>query len=430
MRTLLTNARIVTPHGIVRGGVAIDGLYIESVGEDVCAHSGDSVIDLAGAMVMPGVIDTHVHFREPGMTHKATIASESRAAAAGGVTSVCEMPNCMPTTTTAEALAEKQAIAARDSLVNYAFFVGATHDNTEFLRQVDYSQVPGIKVFMGSSTGGMLVDDDETLRQVFSLSHNIPLVTHCEATDIINRNAKMYGDSHDFAVHPLIRSREACIESTRLAVAMAMECGTRLHVAHLSTKEEIDLVRGRATAEACLPHLLFSDADYERLGARIKCNPAVKTATDRDALWLALEEGIVQTIATDHAPHLLSEKENGGCLTAPSGMPMVQFSLCAMLSQTTPEKVAQWMSHNPAQIFGIEKRGEIREGYYADLAIVQETEPYMIGDNDVVSLCRWTPLAGATLRHRVAATYVNGQKVWDGQSVVHHRAAMPLHFGR
>ena len=431
MKTILTGGHIVAPSGIIEGDIVIAPPFIENVGRGYVASASDRVIDVHGAFIMPGVIDTHVHFRQPGMTHKATIATESRAAAAGGVTSVCEMPNCKPLTTSSEALAEKQAIAGEDSAVNFAFFIGATHDNADVLRKADYTTVPGIKVFMGSSTGGMLVDDADALRSVFSISPHIPVVTHCEDTDIINKNARIYGDSSDISLHPLIRSREACIASTRLAVRIAKECRTRLHVAHISTREEIEIVRRAGfTAEACIPHLFFTDKDYARLGVRIKCNPAIKTQEDRDALRRALIDGSIATVATDHAPHLLAEKLSGGCISAPSGMPMVQFSLPTMLTMGFGyETVARLMSENPAKVFDIDRRGEIREGYFADLTIVVPEE-HRIEDSDVLSLCGWTPLDGCVLSHRVKCTFVNGQMVWDGENILNTKAAMPLHFER
>lgn len=431
MQTTLCNANIVTPEGVINGCITFEDGIITEITEN---HING--IDMQGAIVMPGVIDTHVHFREPGMTHKATIHSESRAAAAGGVTSVLEMPNCNPTTTTIEALEQKNEIISHDSIIHCSPFIGATYDNLDLLPQLDFSTIPGIKVFMGSSTGGMLLEDDGILSQVFAFSQDIPVVTHCERTDLINQQAKIYGDSSDFSNHPLIRSRQACIESTRQAITLAQKYGTRLHVAHLSTAEEIKMISdagSNITAEICVPHLLFDDSMYASHGSRIKCNPAIKTLADRNALRNSLIDGTAYSIATDHAPHLLSEKQKGGCISSPSGMPMVQFSLVTMLTLADEigldlVRLSTLMSSNPAHLFGISKRGELRPGYHADLAIVSKCENYKISDADVISKCAWTPLDGHSLSYRVYATYVDGRLVWDGKQIVDNTPASRLHF--
>lgn len=376
-------------------------------------------------LLLPGVIDDHVHTREPGLTHKGDLCSETRAAAAGGVTSIMDMPNVVPQTTSLEALSERQAMGAAHAFVNYAFHFGATNSNAHLLPQLDTTRVPAVKLFMGSSTGGMLVDHGDALRAVFERSP-LPIMVHCEDSAIIAQNMQrtkqLYGDDPDVVHHPEIRSREACIASSTLAVQLARETGARLHIAHITTKEELSLQSdadggtAAVTLEACLPHLLFTSDDYASLGTRIKCNPAVKTAEDRNALRRALADGRIFVVATDHAPHLLSEKQ-GGCARAASGMPMVQFSLIAMLQLVdegviTLPRLAELMCHNPARLFAIEGRGFIREGMKADLALVRR-RPWTLTADDVVSRCGWSPLEGRRFNWRVEQTYCNGRLIYD-----------------
>ena len=377
--------------------------------------------------LLPGVIDDHVHMRDPGLTHKADMNTETRAAAAGGVTTVLDMPNVVPQTTTLALLEERYRMAAQKCHVNYGFFLGATNDNLQEILNVDIHNVPGVKLFMGSSTGNMLVDKEEALRNIFSQCPTL-LMTHCEDTNRINQRMAefkaMYGDDPDVVHHPEIRDAEACFRSTELAVRLAKETGARLHVAHLTTARELDLFNPndkQITAEACVAHLLFTDQDYPQLGTRIKCNPAVKSAEDRQALREALTDGRIAVIGTDHAPHLLSEKE-GGCCKAVSGMPMVQFSLPAMLSLVdegvvSMERMVELMCHNPATLFGIEKRGFIREGYHADLVLVRPNSPWQVNKETIQSKCGWSPLEGKTFSWQVCQTYVNGQLVWDGKQI-------------
>ncbi len=393
------------------------------------AHSkGEGVSQSCGmgeAVLLPGIIDGHVHMREPGLTHKATMESETRAAARGGVTTVLDMPNVVPQTTTLQLLMERYALAEGRCHVNYGFYLGATNDNIEEIKHLDTTGCPGVKLFMGSSTGGMLVDKEERLRQIFRDSPSL-IVTHCEDTSIINANLEriqkdshLLGEAQGVRLHPLIRDHEACYRSTELAVRLAKEEGARLHVAHITTARELELFSpddDRITAEACVPHLLFTDEDYETLGSRIKCNPAIKTAADRDALRKALTDGRIRTIATDHAPHLLSEKQGG--LKAMSGMPMVQFSLPAVLSLVDEgvlslERAVELMCHNPAQLYGIKERGFIREGYYADLVLVRR-KPWTVTKDCIESLCGWSPLEGRTFNWQVEKTWVNGRLAWDG----------------
>lgn len=388
--------------------------------------------------LLPGIIDDHVHMRDPGLTHKADMDTETRAAAAGGVTTVLDMPNVSPQTTTLSLLEERYKIAARKCHVNNGFFLGATNDNFQEICNVDIHKVPGVKLFMGSSTGNMLVDKEEALRNIFRHCPTL-LMTHCEDTNRINQRmaeAKaLYGEDPDVIHHPEIRDAEACYQSTELAVKLAKETGARLHVAHLTTAKELDLFTPndkQITAEACVAHLLFTDQDYTTLGSRIKCNPAIKSIADRQALRQALSDGRITVVGTDHAPHLLSEKE-GGCCKAMSGMPMVQFSLPAMLSLVDEgvlsiERMVELMSHNPARLFGIEKRGFIREGYHADLVLLRPNKPWQVNKEIILSRCGWSPLEGRTFRWHVESTYVNGQQVWNGTQVNPSVFGQPARF--
>ena len=406
------------------------------------------IIDASGCYILPGIIDSHVHFREPGLTEKADIESESRAAAAGGVTSYMEMPNTVPQTTTLEALEDKQRRAASSSHVNYSFFFGATNDNTHLFQKLDPHRVPGIKLFMGSSTGNMLVDADESLRLVFSEAARLglPVMAHCEDTAIINANLKAvcegYGDDPPVALHPLIRSEEACLRSTQKAVQLAKKYNTRLHVAHISTADELDLFvpqhptpnTQHLTAEVTVGHLLFSSQDYARLGTRIKVNPAIKSPVDQFMLRQALMEGRITTIGTDHAPHLLSQKE-GGCVRAASGMPMIQFALPAMLQLVdegvlTLERMVSLMCHNPARLFGVSHRGFLRPGYKADITIVRPHSPWTVTPDIIESKCGWSPMEGHTFQWRVERTLCNGHTVYDGKHVDREFKGQALEFER
>lgn len=427
MKTVIRHATILNEGERYEASLLIGAGIIEHIErEGDISLPGAEVIDARGCLLIPGVIDDHVHMREPGLTHKATMDSETCAAAAGGVTTVMDMPNTIPQTTTIQTWQEKMQIGAQHCHVNYAFYLGATNDNLEEIRRVDATRVPGIKLFMGSSTGNMLVDDEETLRQIFRQSPTL-VMTHCEDTRRINRRMAemqaLYGDDPDVGHHPDIRDAEACYASTALAVRMARETGARLHVAHITTERELELFssdNAQITAEACMAHLLFCRKDYARLGTRIKCNPAIKETSDRNALRLALNDGRITTVATDHAPHQLSEKQ-GGCRRAASGMPMVQFSLPAMMTLADEgilphRRVVELMCHAPARLFGIEGRGFIREGYQADLTLLRHT-PWEVTSDCIQSLCGWSPMEGQTLAWHVERTWVNGQMVWDGQTV-------------
>lgn len=447
MTTFIKGAHIVNEGRCFKGSLVIEGEKIVDILEGSISHISSSslIIDASGCYVLPGIIDTHVHFREPGMTEKADIESESRAAAAGGVTSYFEMPNTVPQTTTLEALDDKFQRAACSSHVNYTFFFGATNDNVELFDRLDSHRVPGIKLFMGSSTGNMLVDRDEVLEKIFS-SAKLPIMAHCEDTAIINQNMAVAkqgnGDDPDVSLHPLIRSEEACLKSTRKAVELAGKYHARLHVAHLSTAEELELflpcpancdsIETAITAEVTVGHLFFSMLDYQRLGARIKVNPAIKSPVDQFMLRESLNDGRITTIATDHAPHLLSQKQ-GGCVKAASGMPMVQFSLPTMLELVdrkvlTIERLVELMAHNPARLFEVRQRGFIRAGYQADLVIVRPHSPWTVTPEVIQSKCKWSPMEGHTFDWRVEQTFCNGHLVYNEGMVDCKYIGQPLTF--
>ena len=425
MTTLVKGGTIVNEGRTFNGSLVIEDERITRIieGNHTTEASYDEVIDASGCFVLPGVIDDHVHFREPGLTEKADMETESRAAAAGGVTTYFDMPNTVPQTTTLEALEEKFALAATKSHVNYSFFFGATNDNANIFPQLDIHRIPGIKLFMGSSTGNMLVDRKEALECIFSTAP-LPIMAHCEDTDIINRNMaearQRYGDDPQVTHHPEIRSEEACYESSRLAVELAVKHHARLHIAHLTTAKELDLLStspDNITAEATVAHLYFSDRDYQDLGTRIKCNPAIKTEHDREALREALNDGRIAVIGTDHAPHLLSQKE-GGCARAASGMPMIQFSLVTMLELVDQgvlslERLVELMCHNPARLFEVRQRGFIREGYQADIVIVRPDTGWIVTKDCIQSRCGWSPMEGHMYLWRVERTLCNGHTVYE-----------------
>ena len=439
MRTIVAGGTIVNEGKTFDGTIVIeDGIISQIIqGHTHPEASSDEIIDASGCFVLPGIIDDHVHFREPGLTEKADIDTESRAAAAGGVTTYFDMPNTVPQTTTLEALEGKFALAAKKSHVNYSFFFGATNDNITLFEQLDPHRIPGIKVFMGSSTGNMLVDRRESLEQLFA-STKLPIMAHCEDTAIINRNmaeAKArYGEDPKVIHHPEIRSEEACYESTRLAVELATKHHARLHIAHLTTAKELNLIPTNdishlspltshfsdITAEVTPSHLYFCDRDYVGLGTRIKCNPAIKTERDREALQRALTDGRITVIGTDHAPHLLSQKE-GGCAKAVSGMPMIQFSLVTMLELVdngilSLERLVELMCHNPARLFEVRQRGFIREDYQADLVLVRPNTAWVCTKNLIQSKCGWSPMEGHMFLWRVERTLCNGHTVYaDGK---------------
>lgn len=445
-RTIIYNARIVNEGEVTPGYVVIEGEFISEVGAGN-APAGliagcDGSVDADGRLLVPGGIDEHVHFRDPGLTHKADMATESRAAVAGGITSFIDMPNTVPATVTCKAVEDKMARAAQVSCANYGFFIGATNTNLDELLAADYTKVAGVKLFLGSSTGNMLVDSESTISRIMA---EVPalIAVHAEDEVIISANRKAmvekYGEDMPVSCHPLIRSREACVEATRRAVEGARRYGARLHVLHISTADELQFfspgpVEGkRITAETCPQYLLFSDGQYAAYGSSIKCNPAIKSAADREALRKAVADGTVDVIATDHAPHLPQEKA-GGAMKAVSGMPMIQFSMPVMMSLAaegifTYGQIVEKMCHNPARIFGIDRRGFIRKGYYADLALLDDgCEPYTVTDDMILSRCGWSPLEGAPLGVKVDMTWVNGSLVWRHGILFSKRCAAPLRF--
>ena len=439
MKTLIKGGTLVNEGRLFDGSIVVEDSRIAKIieGNHTPDASYDEVIDASGCFVLPGIIDDHVHFREPGLTAKADMDTESQAAAAGGVTTYFDMPNTVPQTTTLEALEEKYALGAEKSHVNYAFFFGATNDNVALFSQLDKRRVPGIKLFMGSSTGNMLVDRQEALDQIFA-SADMPIMVHCEDTGIINRNMaaakEKYGDDPNVTHHPEIRSAEACYESTRLAVTLAKKHHARLHVAHLTTARELELFGDdpNITAEATVSHLFFCDRDYSLLGTRIKCNPAIKSERDREALREALNDGRISVVGTDHAPHLLSQKE-GGCAKAASGMPMVQFSLVTMLELVDQgvlslERLVELMCHHPATLFGVRHRGFLREGYQADIVLVRPNIGWTVTKEDILSKCGWSPMEGHMYLWRVERTLCNGHTVWQQGRVDTSYIGQPVEF--
>ena len=429
-RTLIHNATIINEGTRKQGSLVLANGNIAEILTDGRPLSApcDETIDATGCFLLPGVIDDHVHFRDPGLTHKADIFSESRAAAAGGVTSIMDMPNTNPPTVTLDALEQKQQLLAEKCIVNHSCYFGATNDNYDLFPQLDKTRVCGIKLFMGSSTGNMLVDRMDSLRRIFG-GTDMLIAAHCEDQDIIRRNTEKYkaeygeGEQIPVSKHPNIRSTQACYASSKLAVQLATEAGARLHVLHISTAKELPLFSDtpldehkKITAEACVAHLLFEQKDYKTLAACIKCNPAIKRKADRDALRQAIATPRIDVIATDHAPHLLTEKA-GGALRAASGMPMVQFSLVSMLQLMEEgvlslETIVEKMCHNPARLFRIEDRGFIREGYRADLVLVRP-ERWQLTRESILSKCGWSPLEGRTFDWRVMKAFINGHQVYD-----------------
>ena len=425
-RTLIYNVTIVNEGHSFLGAVVLENECITAIinGQAFPEAGYDVVIDGAGCYLLPGIIDSHVHFRDPGLTHKADVESESRASVAGGVTSVMDMPNTNPQTTTLEAWEAKMDNFAQHSLVNYSCYFGATNTNYDLFDKLDKHRVPGIKLFMGSSTGNMLVDRKESLRHIFG-GTDMLIMAHCEDQHTISENTTRYrGEDGDAPIemHPVIRSEEACWLSSKLAVELAQETGARLHIAHLSTARELALMsdeplaQKRITGEVCISHLMFNDTDYQRLGARVKCNPAVKSIADQEALQQALRGNLVDTVATDHAPHLLSEKQ-GGALKAMSGMPSIQFSLNCMLELVDKdiislETLVQKMCHNPALLYHIQQRGFIRPGYRADLVLVRPCNPWTVSPEVIQSKCGWSPLEGHTFNWCVERTFVNGRQAF------------------
>ncbi len=440
---LIRNADIVNEGRRFQGDVRVRSGRIDAVAPSLAQQPGERVFDAKGRLLLPGMIDDQVHFREPGLEHKGDFYTESRAAVAGGVTSFFEMPNSKPTTTDYAALADKYARAAQKSLANHAFYFGATNDNLDLIRNLDPRAACGIKIFMGASTGNMLVDNPATLDGIFR-DAPVPVVTHCEDTPTIEANLAVerarYGDAIPVERHPYIRSREACIKSTRLAIDLARRHGTRLHVLHISTADELALFTPgpldgkRITAETCVHFLHFSEADYATKGNLIKCNPAIKTAADRAAIIDALRDGRIDVLATDHAPHTLEEK-NQPYEKAPSGLPLVQFVLqCALErwfdGQLPLETIVERSAHAPAKLFNVSERGFIREGYWADLTLIDTAAPQTVTRESVISKCGWSPFEGTTFRSSVAATWVNGHLAWNDGELDDSQLGRRLNFAR
>lgn len=428
MKTIIKNAYIVNEGKTFIGSVILENGFIKEIikgKQENTKNDNAEVIDAEGKYLFPGVIDDQVHFREPGLTHKADLFSESKAAVAGGVTSFMEMPNTIPNAITIDLLEEKYLLAAEKSLANFSFYLGASNDNLDELKKLNPINNCGIKVFMGSSTGNMLVNDPNILQQIFSTNHLIAV--HCEDDRIIKENLEkqkeIYGENIPFSAHSIIRNAEACYRSSSMAVAMALKMNTRLHLLHLSSAEEMNLLENtfplekkKITAEVCVHHLWFSDKDYEEKGTFIKWNPAIKSENDRNALWQALLDDRLDVIATDHAPHTLEEKTKG-YLSAPSGGPLIQHSLVAMLEfyhqkKISLETIVHKMAHAPAICFRVHKRGFIRQGYHADLVLVDLNNPWKVDRSNILSKCKWSPFEGTTFNAQVTHTFVNGNLVY------------------
>jgi dihydroorotase len=441
---LIKHGRIVTDGKIEEKDLLIENERIVKIEEGQGPKNGSvKVIDASGYFVLPGVIDDQVHFREPGLTHKGTIETESMAAIAGGITSFIEQPNTVPQATTLELLEEKYAIAAKSAYANYGFNLGATNANLEELKRADKSKIPGVKIFMGSSTGNMLVDNEKALEGIFS-ELDIQLFVHCEDETTIKKNLDLfqqqYGDNIPMSAHHLIRSEEACYLSSKYAVDLARKHNTKLHVYHISTAKELDLFESkpltekRITAEACIHHLWFDDTQYDALGAKIKWNPAVKTAADRDAIWAALLDGRIDVVATDHAPHTLQEKAQQ-YTKSPSGGPLVQHALVAMVERVkdgllTMEQLVEKMCHNPATLLGLSDRGFLREGYMADVVLLEASRPWVVQPTNILYHCGWSPFEGNTFRSKVQYTFVNGQLAYENGRFVNGPHGRRLTYDR
>lgn len=442
-KTLIKNAKVVNEGTVTNCDILLNGNYIEKISSSI-SDANATVIDAKGNYVLPGIIDDQVHFREPGLTHKGNIATESKAAVAGGVTTFMEQPNTNPQTTTIEKLEEKFAVAKESSYANYSFLFGGTNDNLEELKKLDKNACSGVKLFLGSSTGNMLVDNEEVIEKIFSNTEMV-ISAHCEDETTIRKNMatykEKYGDNIPIEYHPIIRSTEACYLSSSKAIALAEKTGARLHVFHLSTGKETSLFRNdiplkdkKITAEVCVHHLWFSDEDYKEKGTLIKWNPAVKTAEDRSMLWDALLDDRIDVIATDHAPHTFEEKDNV-YTKAPSGGPLVQHVLPAMLEKVldgtiTIERMVEKMCHNPAILFQIEKRGYIKEGYFADLVIVDTNTPWQVSKSNILYKCGWSPFEDYTFKSKISHTFVNGHLAYENGVISEEKNARRLTFNR
>ena len=441
MKYLIKNINVVDSEEIKKLDILIKGQFINKIDFNISEFNGCKIIDGKNKFLFPGLIDDQVHFREPGLTHKGTIYSESRAAVAGGVTSYFEMPNTNPQTTTIENLKNKFDIAANNSLANFSFMFGGTNSNLSEIKKIDFNQIPGIKLFLGSSTGDMLVDDYEVIEDIMKFS-KVPVVVHSEDEGIIKNNLKKYlekyGDNIPIEYHPKIRSEEACLKSTLKIIDLAKKCNSRLHVFHLSTKSEsklfeiLPLENKNITSEVCIHHLSFNDLDYKEKGAFIKWNPAVKSELDQDALWEALNSDRIDIVATDHAPHTLEEKQNN-YLNCPSGGPLVQHSLIVMFEhylnkKITLQKIVEKMCNNPANIFNVNKRGYIKEGYFADLVILDPNKKQTISSDNILYKCGWSPFEGETFNSVITHTFVNGHLAYNNGNLDDSKLGMKISF--
>ena len=444
-RTIIKNAKIINEQKIFESDILIEGSFITKISESISPNFPNTkIIDAEGNFIIPGLIDDQVHFREPGLSHKGDIYSESRAAVAGGITSYFEMPNTKPNTTTIDQLKNKFDLAKANSIANFSFMFGGTNSNLDEILKNNTKEIPAIKLFLGSSTGNMLVDDLDSLENIFS-NVEIPIAVHCEDEKTVKENLKMhidnFGDDIPINYHPKIRSEEACFISSRMAVNLAKKTGARLHVFHLSTAKELELFSNqiplsqkKITSEVCIHHLTFSDEDYDKFGSRIKWNPAIKTSNDREKLWEALNNDLIDVVATDHAPHTIYEKQNP-YTSCPSGGPLVQHSLVSMLDgyhneKITLENIVQKMCHNPAILFDIDKRGFIREGFYADLVIFDIKNPWKVSKNNLMYKCNWSPFENKSFRSRVLYTLVNGNIVFSNGKIIESAMGMKINFDR
>lgn len=442
-KILLKNAQIVNEGKVFKSDILISNEIIEKIAVNIDDADAE-VLDLSGKIIIPGMIDDQVHFREPGLTHKGELYTESRAAVAGGITSFMEMPNTVPNTLTQELLEAKYQLGAEKSIANYSFFMGASNDNIEEVLKTNPQNVCGVKVFMGSSTGNMLVDNEQTLTNIFSKCDML-IATHCEDEATIRQNLtdykEKYGEDTPIKYHPEVRSDKACFISSSLAVKLAKKYNTRLHILHLSSAIEMELFDNsiplkekRITAEACVHHLWFSDKDYDEKGTAIKWNPAVKSQNDQDAIWKALNDDRIDILATDHAPHTKEEKDNT-YFNAPSGGPLVQHAVPAILQKVkegkiTLERAVEKMSHAPADCFQIEKRGFLREGYFADIVVIDPNSPWTVDESNILYKCGWSPFEGVTFDNKIDMTFVNGQKVYGDDKIIEAKAAKRLTFVR
>ena len=444
-RTIIKNAKIINEQKIFESDILIEGSFISKISESISPNFPNTkIIDAEGNFIIPGLIDDQVHFREPGLTHKGDIYSESRAAVAGGITSYFEMPNTKPNTTTIDQLKNKFDLAKNNSIANFSFMFGGTNSNLDEILKNNTKEIPAIKLFLGSSTGNMLVDDLDSLENIFS-NVEIPIAVHCEDEKTVKENLKMhidnFGDDIPINYHPKIRSEEACFISSSMAVNLAKKTGARLHVFHLSTAKELELFSNqiplsqkKITSEVCIHHLTFSDEDYDKFGSRIKWNPAVKTSNDREKLWEALNNDLIDVVATDHAPHTIDEKQNP-YTSCPSGGPLVQHSLVSMLDgyhneKITLENIVQKMCHNPAILFDIDKRGFIREGFYADLVIFDIKNPWKVSKDNLMYKCNWSPFENKSFKSRVLHTLVNGNIVFSNGKIIESAMGMKINFDR